>query len=132
VEAKTATAPGLVPAANGEPGTVVNAPLPGSTANAETSLLRLLLTYKYLLSKYLSAIVLAIAVGPRSAATGGPTDSNAPLVASMENSEMLSAPEFATKKKSPTNTVPPIGKVALLTQATATLVTLAETVPEPP
>ena len=96
VDVKTATALGLVPAANGEPGTVVSAPLLGSTANADTSLLRLLLTYKYFLS-----IVPAIAEGPRSAATGGPTENNAPLVASMENVEMLSAPEFATKENSP-------------------------------
>ena len=96
VAEKRDTALGLVPEANGEPATVVSAPLLASTANADISLLPPLPTYKYFLS-----IVLAIAYGDMPVVTGELTEVIAPVDASIKYAEMVSAPEFAIYENSP-------------------------------
>ena len=90
---KSASALGSVPAANGEPGTAVNAPLAELTAKAEMSLLPSLPTNTYFLS-----LVPTIAWGDVPVATGVPTAASAPLVASTVYAETVLSPALATEE----------------------------------
>src|ERR1700682_508439 len=103
----TARLRGVEPAANGDPGTGVSAPLLASTANADTSLLPLLPTYRCPLSG-----VPAIEYSDRPPVATVFTETIAPVVASMPNAEMVLSVEFVTYANSP-HTMPTLVTLAV-------------------